>query len=105
MRTLVSKHSGGDYYPGKPRANPGGRLHVITEHQEQEIARAAMDLKKRELDPSPALVRAKLPRLTVNRTTGNTDLRRVRPWYLQIVVVTKQTTIRGAGFQARRRAT
>jgi hypothetical protein len=70
VRTLVAKHSGGDYYPGKPRENPGGRPHVITEHQKQEIARAAMDLKKRKLDPSPALVRAKLPRLTVNRTTG-----------------------------------
>ena len=67
---LVAKHNGGDYYPGKPRVNPGGRSQVITEHQKQEIARAAMDLKKRKLDPSPALVRAELRRLAVDRATG-----------------------------------
>ncbi len=70
VRMLLVTHKDGEYYPGKPRANPGGAPHTITEHQKQEIARAAMDLKKRKLNPSPALVRAKLPRLAMNRTTG-----------------------------------
>ena len=64
------KHKDGQYYPGKPRENPGGRPSEITEHQEQEVARVAMDLKKRSRNPSPALVRAKLPRLAVDRRTG-----------------------------------
>ena len=60
----------GEYYPGKPRTNPGGRPREVTDHQEREIARAAMELKKRKLNPSPARVRAKLPRLAMNRATG-----------------------------------
>ncbi len=57
----VAKCQNGKLYPGKPRENPGGRPPSITEHQKNEVARVAMELKKRKINPSPALVRAKLP--------------------------------------------
>ena len=60
----------GEYYPGRPRTNPGGRPREVTDHQEREVARAAMELKKCRLSPSPVRVRAKLPRLAMNRATG-----------------------------------
>ena len=70
MRNAVANCKGGGYYPGWPRDNPGGRPAEISEHQEFEIARAAMELKNRKLNSSPARVRAKLPRLSMNRSTG-----------------------------------
>ena len=50
VRELVKRHKGASYYPGKPRENPGGRPSEITRHQEEEMARVAMDLKKRFRD-------------------------------------------------------
>jgi hypothetical protein len=70
VRNAVANCKGGGYYPGWPRDNPGGRPAEISEHQEFEIARAAMELKNRKLNSRPAWVRAKLPRLLMNPGTG-----------------------------------
>ena len=70
VRALVARCQGTDFYPGRPRENAGGRPPSATEHQRAEVARVAMDLKRRRLAPSPARVRAVLPRLTLNKETG-----------------------------------
>ena len=70
IRKLTTKAARKTFYPGKPRSNPGGRPREITEHQETEIARVAMDLKKRKIAPNPARVRAVLPRLARNKETA-----------------------------------
>ena len=44
VRNAVANCKDGEYYPGRPRDNPGGRPAEISEHQELEIARAAMEL-------------------------------------------------------------
>ena len=54
IRKLLAKLPDRTYYPGKPRENPGGRPRSISEHQEDEIARVAMSLKKRKIKPHPA---------------------------------------------------
>ena len=70
VREVVQKARHTEWYPGKPRENVGGRPKVVTEHQMVEIARVGMGLKKRKLKPSPARVRAVLPRLSLNKATG-----------------------------------
>ena len=47
VRDVVAKCKTEDFYPGKPRENPGGRKGVYTEHQESEAARVGMALKER----------------------------------------------------------
>ena len=70
VREQIKKCQDPEWYPGK-RAPVSGRPPVVTGHQKMEIARVAMELKlKRKRAPTPALVRAKLPRLTLNRDSG-----------------------------------
>ena len=70
VRHILHKCKETEWYPGKPRSNPGGRPKVVTQHQVAEVARVGMGLKKRKLNPSPARVRASLPRLALNTVTG-----------------------------------
>ena len=70
IRKLVAKARMSGHHPGQPRQYSDGRPKVITEHQAEEIARVAMELKKRRMKPSPSRVRAVIPRLTLNRETG-----------------------------------
>ena len=71
VRDLLKRCQDPKWYPGKLSSFSTGRPPVVTAHQKQEIARVAMDLKsnKRRM-PTPALVRAKLPRVSLNRQTG-----------------------------------
>ena len=71
VRELLRQAQDSAWYPGKPPENRGGRPATVTEHQKQEVARVAMSLKRQRVNPSPAMVRAKLPRLRLNRTTGS----------------------------------
>ena len=52
-----------DWYPGKQPENVGGRP--------PEVARVAMEDKRSLVRPTPALCRARLPRKTINKRTGN----------------------------------
>ena len=70
VRDLVSKNKTGDFYPGKPPENLGGRKRVYSEHQISEAARVSMELKKRKSRVSPARVRSILPRRLTHPHTG-----------------------------------
>lgn len=69
------------WYPGKPRTKPGGRPPIYTEHQKDEIARVAMDLKRKIAAPTPRRVRARLPSACRRPDTGtvmsNRSIRRI----------------------------
>ena len=70
IRALLSKCSDPSWYPGKARDNVGGRPATISNFQRREVARAAMGLKRKRIAPSPARVRAALPRRSLNPETG-----------------------------------
>ena len=57
------------WYPGKVLGERTGRKPVFTEHQKAEMARVAMETKRKLVKPTPADVRAKLPRLSLNPQT------------------------------------
>ena len=58
------------WYPGKVHGERTGRPTDITQHQKEEMARVAMETKRKLTRPTPAVVRAKLPRLSLNTATG-----------------------------------
>ena len=70
MRALLKKCESPDWFPGKGPTDVGGRPPVYSEHQKQEVARVAMDLKRKLVAPTPRLVRARLPQLARNPGTG-----------------------------------
>ena len=47
-----------------------GQTPVYNRHQKTEVARVAMDLKRKRVAPSPRQVRARLPQLARNPSTG-----------------------------------
>ena len=57
------------WHPGKVTGERTGRKAMFTEHQKAEMARVAMETKRRLEKPTPARVRAKLPRLSLNPET------------------------------------
>ena len=57
------------WYPGKVAGERTGRPPTFTEHQKQEMARVAMEAKRKLVRPTPACVRSKLPRLSMNKST------------------------------------
>lgn len=59
------------WYPGKVTGQRSGRKPTCTQHQKEEMARVAMETKRRLEKPTPAKVRAKLPRLSVNPDTNS----------------------------------
>lgn len=87
VRALVSRSRSSPYYPGQPRKLGAGRPAVFTEHQKNEVARVAMHLKsgKRPMQPSPARVRAVLPRLIVNPETDQ----RMSDWSIREIFKTR----------------
>jgi hypothetical protein len=81
VRGAIARCSDKAWYPGKLRENLGGRPSVYSEHQKSEIARVAMDLKRKLLAPTPRRVKARLPHTCRRGDTGamvsNDTLRRV----------------------------
>ena len=57
------------WYPGKEDGKRTGRPPVFAAHQKTAIARVAMATKRQLVTPTPAKVRAKLPRLCLNPET------------------------------------
>ena len=57
------------WHPGKVTGERTGRRPTFTQHQKAEMARVAMETKRRLEKPTPAGVRAKLPRLSLNPET------------------------------------
>lgn len=85
VRDVVAKCRTGDFYPGKPQENPGGRKRIYTEHQMSEAARVGMALKKRKLRVSLARVRCLLPKKLVNPDAG----RPMSDWKIREVFQTR----------------
>ena len=71
VRKILAKCRKKDWYPGKQPENVGGRPPVFSDHAKQEVARVAMEHKRSLVRPTPALCRARLPRKTINKRTGN----------------------------------
>ena len=71
VRKILAKCRKKDWYPDKQPENVGGRPPVFSDHAKQEVARVAMEHKRSLVRPTPALCRARLPRKTINKRTGN----------------------------------
>ena len=70
VQNAVKKCSEQGWYPGKMFGQRTRRPPVFSERQRKAMARAAMDAKRKLVRPTPARVRAKLPRLSVNPETA-----------------------------------
>ena len=69
MFKAIKKCRDKGWHPGKVTGERTGRKPMFTEHQKAEMARVAMETKRRLEKPTPARVRAKLPRLSLNPET------------------------------------
>lgn len=58
------------WYPGKAESKSGGRPPVYTTRQKRKLAEAAMTLKRNIVRPTPARVRAQVPRTCVHPESG-----------------------------------
>ena len=58
------------WYPGHIHGERTGRPPSISTHQKESIARVFMETKRKLVRPTPAIARAKLPRLSLNTQTG-----------------------------------
>ena len=58
------------WYPGKRQGVSTGRPPVYSDHTKFKCAEVAMELKRKNVAPTPRRVRARLPNLTVNPETG-----------------------------------
>ena len=85
VRAAVARCKEPGWFPGKPPENKGGRPSTLTEGQKQAVANAAMSLKRQLVNPTPARVRAKLPRVSVNRGTGEA----MSDWSIRQIFVTR----------------
>ena len=70
VRKTVKRCSKPDWYAGKVTGCKGGRPPTYTEAQKARVAQTAMALKRSLVKPTPSGVRAKLPRLSLNKETG-----------------------------------
>ena len=59
-----------DWYPAKSESKHGGRAASFSATQKKRMAAAAMALKRKITRPTPAKVRALLPRVCLNPATG-----------------------------------
>ena len=66
----IARCQGKDGYPGKAETKSGGRPQAYTMAQKRRIAEAAMSLKRHIVRPTPARVRAKLPRTCLHPDSG-----------------------------------
>jgi len=73
VRKVIAKCREPSWYPGKPseKRAGAGRPPAFSEHQRQEVARVAMDLKRKLVAPTPRKVRARLPEVSRNPETGS----------------------------------
>ena len=70
IRHVLGSCSNSSWYPGRVSEVSPGRPPVYSEHIKQEIARVGMDLKRKNMAPTPRKVRARLPHLTRHPDTG-----------------------------------
>ena len=72
VRRVIARCQDPEWYPGKrTEARKGaGRKPVHSEHQQAEVARVAMDLKRKLIVPTPRRVRSRLDRSSRNPETG-----------------------------------
>ena len=79
VRRLFAKIDGdATWFPGKVTGSEGGRPGVLSAQSKGAIARAAMALKSRGLEPTFSLVVAQCPKATLNPITGKVvDKKRV----------------------------
>lgn len=70
VRETLKKCANTYWYPGKVVQYSGGRPPIFTEFQKQEVARVAMDMKRKLIAPTPRRVRARLPQTARNPETG-----------------------------------
>ena len=72
VRRVIARCQDPEWYPGKrTEARKGaGRPPMYSEYQEQEVARVAMDLKRKLIVPTPRRVRCRLERSSRNPETG-----------------------------------
>ena len=69
VSNAIAKCKQPGWYPGKVDGKRTGRKPLFTDHQKSEMARVAMETKRKLVRPTPADVRAKLPRLSLNPET------------------------------------
>ena len=71
IRQLVEKMiADGDWFPGKVYGSLGGRPEQIPDSNKAAMARSAMAMKERGIEPTYALVIAHCPNASVNPVTG-----------------------------------
>ena len=70
VHKAVRKYQEPGWYPGKVFGKRTGRPPVFSKRQKEAMARAAMETKRQLIKPTPARVRAKLPRLSLNPETA-----------------------------------
>ena len=69
VENAIAKCKSGAWHPGKVSGQRRGRKPLFTEHQKRQMARVAMQTKRKLVRPTPATVRAKLPCLSRNPQT------------------------------------
>ena len=67
----IAKCKMSDWYPGKVHGQRTGRTPDISDRSKESIARVLMETKRKLERPTPQVARAKLPRLSINPSTGN----------------------------------
>ena len=72
VQAAVAKCKEGSWRPGQGESKAGGRPPIFSAKQKKAMAAAAMRLKRKILRPTPARVRAKVPRSALNAETGET---------------------------------
>ena len=70
VRKAIKRCQQDDWYPGKSESKHGGRAASFSATQKKRMAAAAMALKRRVTRPTPAKLRALLPRVCLNPATG-----------------------------------
>jgi hypothetical protein len=79
IRKLLANLPDSSWYPGKNSDQSPGRPPVYSEHVKDEIARVGMELKRKNMAPTPRKVRARLPQLTRHPDTGRLTRRPSTP--------------------------
>ena len=70
IRQVLANCANSSWYPGRISEASPGRPPVYSEHTKQEIARVGMELKRKNMAPTPRKVRARLPHLTRHPGAG-----------------------------------
>ena len=74
VQKIIAKAKDPAWYPGKPArssdGDKGGRTPVYSDHQKTEVARVAMELKRKLKAPTPRRIRARLQQKSRNPDTG-----------------------------------